>query len=85
MSFKKKFIFFILLVVIIGVGKYAYDMHINHNFETITEGKVYKSGVIPPDEIEDYVKKYGIKDVLYALEIWEPKDKKYPDHPELAV
>jgi hypothetical protein len=25
-------------------------MNINHNFETI-EGKVYKSGVIPPDEI----------------------------------
>jgi hypothetical protein len=31
-------------------------MNINHNFETITEGKVYKSGVIPPDEIAGYVR-----------------------------
>lgn len=51
-------------VVLIFVGKYVYDMNINHNFETITEGKVYKSGVIPPGEIESYVKKYGIKSIV---------------------
>ena len=45
-------------------GKYVYDMNINHNFETITEGKVYKSGVIPPDELESYVKKYKIKSIV---------------------
>jgi protein tyrosine/serine phosphatase len=45
-------------------GKYYYDMNINHNFETITEGKVYKSGVIPPNEIEAYVKKYHIKSIV---------------------
>jgi protein tyrosine/serine phosphatase len=39
-------------------------MNINHNFETITEGKVYKSGVIPPNEIESYVKKYKIKSIV---------------------
>jgi len=54
----------LLLIVVAGAGKYVYDMHINHNFETITEGKVYKSGVIPPDEIEDYVKKYHIKSIV---------------------
>ncbi len=51
-------------MVLIGVGKYVYDMNINHNFETITEGKVYKSGVIPPDEIKDYVQKYHIKSIV---------------------
>ncbi|MBS7788095.1 dual specificity protein phosphatase family protein [Flavobacterium sp. CYK-55] len=51
-------------VVLIGIGKYVYDMNINHNFETITEGKVYKSGVIPPDEIKDYVQKYHIKSIV---------------------
>lgn len=51
-------------MVLIAVGKYVYDMNINHNFETITENKVYKSGVIPPDEIEDYVKKYNIKSIV---------------------
>ncbi len=61
---KKKIGLFVLLVIVVGVGKYVYDMHINHNFETITEGKVYKSGAIPPDEIADYINKYHIKSVI---------------------
>lgn len=64
MSTKKKIIGIVLLVVLVGVGKYVYDMNINHNFETITENKVYKSGVIPPDEIADYVKEYKIKSIV---------------------
>lgn len=56
--------FLTLAVVLIFVGDYVYDMHINHNFETITEGKVYKSGVIPPDELESYITKYHIKSVV---------------------
>jgi hypothetical protein len=54
----------IFVLVLLFVGKYVYDMNINHNFETITEGKVYKSAVIPPDEIESYVKKYHIKSII---------------------
>jgi len=61
---KKIIVFSLLTLVVILVGKYVYDMNINHNFETITEGKVYKSGVIPPDEIENYVKKYHIKSIV---------------------
>ena len=61
---KKKIGLFVLLVIVVGVGKYVYDMNINHNFETITEGKVYKSGAIPPDEIADYINKYHIKSVI---------------------
>ena len=61
---KKIIAFLLLAVVIVLVGKYIYDRHINHNFMTITEGKVYKSGVIPPDEIADYVKKYHIKSII---------------------
>ncbi len=60
----KRIGFLTLAVVLIFVGKYVYDMNINHNFETITEGKVYKSGVIPPNEIESYVKKYHIKSIV---------------------
>ena len=52
-----------VLVLVFG-GKYVYDININHNFETITEGKVYKSGVIPPDELESYVTKYKIKSIV---------------------
>ena len=53
-----------MIIVLVCVGKYVYDMNINHNFETITEGKVYKSGVIPPDQIAGYVKKYKIKSII---------------------
>ena len=56
--------FLILAIVLVFVGKYVYDMNINHNFEIITEGKVYKSGVIPPSEIATYVKKYHIKSIV---------------------
>lgn len=65
MKKNKKIIgFSILALVLVFVGKYVYDMNINHNFEIITEGKVYKSGVIPPNEIESYVKKYHIKSIV---------------------
>jgi len=65
MKKNKKIIgFSILFIILVFVGKYVYDMNINHNFETITEGKVYKSGVIPPNEIEGYVKKYHIKSIV---------------------
>jgi protein tyrosine/serine phosphatase len=64
MSTKKKILSVIAVVVLVLTGKYVYDRHINHNFMTISEGKVYKSGVIPPDEIADYVKKYHIKSIV---------------------
>lgn len=66
MKNKKRIIVFavIIAIILIGVGKYVYDMHINHNFRTVSDGKVYKSGVIPPDELEDYIKKYNIKTVI---------------------
>lgn len=61
---KKKILIFVAAVVLVGVGYYVWAININHNFKTISEGKVYKSGVIPPDQIEDYIKKYGIKSVV---------------------
>ena len=60
----KRIGFAVLAIVLFLVGKYVYDMNINHNFETITEGKVYKSGVIPPDELENYINEYHIKSVV---------------------
>jgi protein tyrosine/serine phosphatase len=60
-----KIIGILLFVLTLLFGsKYLYDMNINHNFETITEAKVYKSGVIPPDQIESYVNKYKIKSIV---------------------
>lgn len=82
MSTKKKIIGLIILAVLLGVGKYVYDMNINHNFETITENKVYKSGVIPPDEIADYVAKYNIKSVV---DLRFPGTGDYVNNPEIPA
>ena len=60
----KKVIGVILIIVLVGVGKHVYDVNINYNFKEISEGKVYKSGVIPPDEIESYIKNYNIKSII---------------------
>ncbi|MFZ4105754.1 dual specificity protein phosphatase family protein [Flavobacterium sp.] len=64
MSIKKKIIAVVVFVILVCTGKYVYDRHINHNFMIITEGKVFKSGAIPPDEIQSYVKKYNIKSII---------------------
>jgi predicted protein tyrosine phosphatase len=61
---KKRIGFLLLAIILFFGGKEIYDMNINHNFETIIEGKVYKSGVIPPDELESYVTKYHIKSIV---------------------
>lgn len=64
MSKIKKIIISVLVIAILVFAKNYYDMYINHNFETIADGKVYKSGVLPPDDIDDYVKKYKIKSIV---------------------
>jgi protein tyrosine phosphatase (PTP) superfamily phosphohydrolase (DUF442 family) len=61
---KKTILIVVAAVVLSAVGYYVYSININHNFKTISEGKVYKSGVIPPDEIADYMEEYGIKSVV---------------------
>jgi protein tyrosine/serine phosphatase len=57
-------LFVLILAALVFVKSYVYDYKLNYNFEAITEGKVYKSGVIPPDKIEEYVKKYHIKSII---------------------
>lgn len=64
MRLRNKILLAVFTLALIAGGKYVYDRHINHNFMTITEGKVYKSGVIPPDEIKEYVDKYHIKSII---------------------
>ncbi|WP_313808182.1 dual specificity protein phosphatase family protein [Flavobacterium sp.] len=79
---KKKIAIVVLVAAAIFGGKYVYDMHINHNFETITEGKVYKSGVIPPDELEDYIKEHNIKSVVDLRFPGTGDDVNNPEIPE---
>lgn len=71
---KKILIFGFISLIAIAVGKYVYDTNINYNFKPITEGKVYKSGVIPPEKLPDYVQKYNIKSII---------DLRFPGTPDL--
>lgn len=69
-----------LVVVLIVVGKYVYDTNINHNFKPVTEGKVYKSGAIPIDQLPGYIEKYGIKSVI---DLRFPGTDNLVDNPEI--
>lgn len=60
----KKILLIGLALVLIAAGKYVYDTNINHNFKPVTEGKVYKSGAIPVDELPGYIEEYNIKSVI---------------------
>ena len=79
---KKRIGFLLLAIILFFGGKQIYDMNINHNFETITEGKVYKSGVIPPDELESYVTKYHIKSIV---DLRFPGTTDLKNNPEIPV
>lgn len=79
---KKKIIILVIVIAAIFGGKYYYDMNINHNFETITEGKVYKSGVIPPEELPEYIKEHQIKSVIDLRFPGTGDDVNNPEIPE---
>ena len=62
---KKKILVSVLVIAAIFWAKsYFYDYKINHNFKVISEGKVYKSGVIPPEDIANFVKEHQIKSII---------------------
>jgi protein tyrosine/serine phosphatase len=64
---KKRILKIVVSILVIGAifwAKNFYDYKINHNFKVISEGKVYKSGVIPPEDIADFVKEHNIKSII---------------------
>lgn len=64
MNTKKK-ILVAVAIILVAAGVYKiYDVYFNYRFQEITEGKVYKSGVIPPEKIAGYVEKHGIKTII---------------------
>ncbi|MFY8188249.1 MAG: dual specificity protein phosphatase family protein [Flavobacterium sp.] len=63
-SFKKAASIVGISVVLTAVGYYVFKMHFDNNLVVITEGKVYKTAAIPPDEIDEFVEKYKIKTVI---------------------
>lgn len=82
MSNWKKIALAVFVFALILAGREIYVVNINHNFGAITEGKVYKSGVIPPDELEEYIKKNNIKSVVDLRFPGTGDDVNNPEIPE---
>jgi len=59
-------IFGILLVIFGAI--YVWHVHLDYRFETISDGKVYKSALINPDKLGHYLKKYKIKTIIDLLD-----------------
>ncbi len=60
----KKYLIFFFLFAIVATLPYIWHVYFNYRFAVISENKVYKSGVIPPEKIASYINKYKIKTVI---------------------
>ena len=79
---RKKIGLLLFGVILLGVSKYVYEVHFNYNFKEISENRVYKSGVIPPEKIADYINDHQINSVI-DLRFPHTKDKiNNPEIPE---
>jgi protein tyrosine/serine phosphatase len=79
---KKKIIVIFVSVALVLIGKYIYDVNFNYNFHVISKGKVFRSGVIPPDELKNYVEDYNIKSVI---DLRFPGTKDSINNPEVPL
>ena len=77
----KKILIVLGVIVLIGVGKYVYDVNIDRNFEPVSEGKVYRSGTMKPEQLVEYMKKYHIKSVV---DLRRPGTNDLVNNPEVS-
>jgi protein tyrosine phosphatase (PTP) superfamily phosphohydrolase (DUF442 family) len=54
----------VLAIILAMVAQHLYNTKVNYNFGVVTEGKMFKSGVIPPDKIDAYLTENKIKTVI---------------------
>jgi protein tyrosine/serine phosphatase len=80
MSTKNKIAVLVFSVIVLASGYKIYDVYFNYRFMEISPEKVYKSGVIPPDKIKDYVDKYHIKSII---DLRQPGTKDSINNPEI--
>ncbi|WP_262151459.1 dual specificity protein phosphatase family protein [Chryseobacterium foetidum] len=80
-----------LLIVAIGILAFVfYQKKMRYNLVTISENKVYNSGVVPPHQLEDFVDDHQIKtivdlrDGLIQTEL-NPENKNQVNAEELAA
>ncbi len=74
MSNKTKMFIGILALVVAIVLWRVYAININYRFTEVKKNKVYRSAAIPPEKLESYLTKYGIKTIV-DLRIGDFQDK----------
>lgn len=53
------------LVLLVGAGGWnLYDIHVRHRLGVVTHGQVYKSGAMPPDQLQKVAKDLGLRAVI---------------------
>ncbi|QOY55221.1 dual specificity protein phosphatase family protein [Candidatus Sulfurimonas marisnigri] len=58
----------IAIVALIALSYYLWDVYVNYKFRTISENKVYKSGLIKPSKIESFLIDNKINTVINLLD-----------------
>jgi len=66
--FLKTFLSLFILALLSFGGYYFWYNNLNYRFESISDNKVYKSALIKPKDLEDYLISYKIKTVINLLD-----------------
>jgi protein tyrosine phosphatase (PTP) superfamily phosphohydrolase (DUF442 family) len=61
---------------------YVWFVHVNYRFETVSEGRVYKSAAMPQDTLVSYVSTHGIKTVIDLRDPGGARDALHPERQE---
>ena len=86
----KKILKTLFILILVGALYYVYHVHYNYRFEEISKDKVYKSALINPDRLKEYIVKYNIKTVVDLLDpgvqnALNPAKQKEIDAEDLAI
>ena len=55
----------LFLIIVISIGTFVfYQKKIRYNLVTISENKVYNSGVVAPEKLSEFLKNHNIKSVI---------------------
>lgn len=64
MNSKKRITIIFLIIAISIAGFVFYQKKVRYNLVTISENKVYNSGVVAPDQLPEFLKSHKIKSVI---------------------
>jgi protein tyrosine/serine phosphatase len=71
-------------IALMAAAVYLYHVHVNYRFTAITEGKVYKSGAMPPDKLTKVVQRHHIRTVI-DLRQEEERDAIAAEHAAMSA